>query len=346
MGLSDQLINCVRMNKTVTFGEVVMRLSPEGNKKINQSSRLEFYFGGTEMNVGASLANFGNEVKHITCVSDDMVGEAAISAMKKYGIDTGSIVKRNAPLGLYFLEVGAVMRSSTIAYNRAHSAFSEITPDMVNWEEVLEGCNWFHWTGITPAISEGAYLTLEEGLKTARRKGITVTADPTYRKDLWNYGKDARKILAGLLEYSTIFIGGVNEINEILGTGYNGDKDGFVEAAKELLKQKPSLTKVFDKVRNGGNASAQKISARAWNGKEYLETEKLEITHVVDRIGTGDAYAAGLIYGLQHFDDQKTIAFANAACALKHTIEGDVNLVSVDEVMQVMEGDISGRIKR
>ncbi|MBC9795162.1 sugar kinase [Sinomicrobium weinanense] len=334
------------MNKTVTFGEVVMRLSPEGNKKISQSNRLEFYFGGTEMNVGASLANFGNEVKHITCVSDDIVGAAAISTMKKYGIDTGNVIKRNAPLGLYFLEVGAVMRSSTIAYNRAHSAFSEITPDMVDWEKVLDGCDWFHWTGITPAISEGAYQTLREGLKTAREKGITVTADPTYRKDLWNYGGDARKILAEMLGYSTIFIGGVNEINEILGTDHTGDKDGFVKAAKELLERIPSLTRVFDKVRHGGNASAQKISARAWNGKEYLRTEELEISHVVDRIGTGDAYAGGLIYGLQHFDDQKAIAFANAACALKHTIEGDVNLVSADEVMQVVEGHISGRIKR
>ncbi|UGU15263.1 sugar kinase [Sinomicrobium kalidii] len=334
------------MNETVTFGEVLMRLSPEGNKKISQSNRLEFYFGGTEMNVGASLAYFGNEVKHVTCVSDDIVGEAAISTMKRYGLDTGSVVKCNAPLGLYFLEVGAVMRSSTIAYNRAHSAFSGITPGMVDWKEVLAGSDWFHWTGITPAISEGAWRTLEEGLKQARKNGMNVTADPTYRKDLWNYGKDARKILAGLLEHSTIFIGGVNEINEILGTDHSGDKDGFVKAAKELLNRVPSLTKVFDKVRNGGNASCQKISARAWNGKEYLETEALEITHVVDRIGTGDAYAAGLLYGLQHFDDEKAITFANAACALKHTIAGDVNLVSADEVMQVAEGHISGRIKR
>ncbi|MGS2761041.1 sugar kinase [Sinomicrobium sp. M5D2P9] len=334
------------MDKTVTFGEVLMRLSPEGYKKISQSNKLEFYFGGTEMNVGASLANFGNEVKHVTCVSDDIVGQAAIGTMQRYGINTSGVVKRNAPLGLYFLEVGAVMRSSTIAYNRAHSAFAGIQPGMVNWKEVLEGAGWFHWTGITPAISEGAWLTLEEGLKQARKNGMNVTADPTYRKDLWNYGKDARKILAGMLEYSTIFIGGVNEINEILETAYTGDKDGFIEAAKELLFRFPSITKVFDKVRNGGNASSQKINARAWNGKEYLETETLEVAHVIDRIGTGDAYAAGLIYGLQHFGDQKTIEFANAACALKHTVEGDVNLVSAEEVLEVVEGNISGRIKR
>ncbi|WP_268223053.1 sugar kinase [Sinomicrobium oceani] len=334
------------MSKTITFGEVLMRLSPEGYKKISQSSTLEFYFGGTEMNVGASLANFGNEVKHVTCVSDDIVGQAATSTMKRYGIDTSAVIRHQAPLGLYFLEVGAVMRSSTIAYNRAHSAFAGIEPGMVNWEEVLEDADWFHWTGITPAISEGAWKTLEEGLKKAFEKGVHITADPTYRKDLWNYGQDAGSILSGLLRYSTVFIGGVNEINEILGTSYTGDREGFIEAAKTLLKEYPNLGKVFDKVRNGGNASAQKISARAWNGKDYLETEALEVAHVVDRIGTGDAYAAGLIYGLQHYDDQKTIAFANAACALKHTIEGDVNLVSVAEVIDVVEGNISGRIKR
>ncbi|MDF4202830.1 sugar kinase [Maribacter sp. SA7] len=334
------------MGQIITFGEVLMRISPRGNKKFMQSNIAEFYFGGTELNVGISIANFGGNVKHISAVSEDFIGDTAISYIRKFGVSTSSIVRSRRPLGVYFLEVGAVMRPSQISYNRSHSSFSEILPAMVDWEKALRKGNWMHWTGITPALTKGANDTLKEGLKLAREKGITVSADPTYRSGLWNYGEDPKKALTELLHYSNIFIGGINEINEVLGTNYSYSNEDFKEASQELMKEFPSIEKVFDKIRTSLNASWHKIRARMWNGIEFRETEDLDITHIVDRIGTGDAFAAGLIYGLQHYDDYKAMLFACAACALKHTYEGDVNYSNVDDVVRIIEGNISGRFVR
>lgn len=323
-----------------------MRLSPLGNKKFIQANSLEFYFGGTELNVGLSIANFGGNVKHITCISDDFIGDTAISYLNKFDLDTTSIVRSSRPLGVYFLEVGAVMRPSSISYNRSHSAFSEIQPSMVNWGKSLEHGNWFHWTGITPALTQGSLDTLKAGLQLARKKGIQISADPTYRSGLWKYGVDAKEALTELIHCSTIFIGGINEMNEVLETDFGYTNDEFIEASKFLMEKFPSINKVFDKIRTSINSSWHKIRARMWNGKEFRETQDFDITHIVDRIGTGDAFAAGLIYGLQHFDDYKSMEFASAACALKHTYEGDVNYATVNEVTQIIEGNISGRLKR
>ncbi|KZS41676.1 2-dehydro-3-deoxygluconokinase [Aquimarina aggregata] len=334
------------MNKVVTFGEVLMRIAPLGNKKLKQTNQLEYYFGGTEANVAISLSQFGNQTQHVGAVSNDFVGDAAKSFLQKFGVNTSAIHNSHHPLGLYFLEVGAVMRSSTIAYNRAHSAFSNIDPKKINWEEILKDCQWFHWTGITPALSLNAYQALKEGLTVANQKGIPISADPAYRKDLWNYGKDAKKILNELVGLSTIFIGGPNEINELLSTKFSYENDDFIKGSKLLLKKHTNIQKVFDKTRKSINANWHKIQARMWNGLEFLETNELEITHVIDRIGTGDAYAAGLIHGLLHYDDTKALKFANASCAIKHTIEGDANLVTEQEVISIIEGNLSGRIIR
>lgn len=338
--------NSKQHKKIVSFGEVLMRLSPAENRKLPQTKTMDFYFGGTEMNVAASLAYFGEKTQQVTNVSNDLVGDAAIAAMRQFGIDVSAVNKVDHPLGIYFLEVGSGLRASKIAYNRLHGSFANITPESVNWEEVLEGAGFLHWTGISPAISEAAYQTLKEGLQVARQKGIAVTADPAYRSNLWKYGQDGREILKELVGMSTIFVGGVNEINEILKTDFDFSKEGFIKASKALLEACPSIEKVFDKIRDGVSASWQKIYSRAWTGSEYIETQQLEITNVVDRIGTGDAYAAGLIYGLIHFDDQQALNFANAACALKHTILGDANLISPEEVLEVIEGSTGGRIKR
>ena len=334
------------MSQIITFGEVLMRLSPEGNKKFIQANLLEFYFGGTEVNVGISIANFGGDVKHISCISNDFIGDTAISYLRKFGVDTSAVVRSNRPLGVYFLEVGAVMRPSTISYNRSHSSFSEIQPSMVNWEKSLECGKWFHWTGITPALCKGGYETLKEGLILAKKKGMTISADPTYRKGLWNYGENAKDALVDLLHYSTIFIGGIDEINEMLETNYGYSNEDFIEASQQLMLKFPSIEKVFEKIRTAVNSSWNKIRARMWNGKEFRETKDLDITHIIDRIGTGDAFAAGLIYGLQHYDDIKAMEFASAASALKHTYEGDVNFSTVNEVLGILEGNITGRLNR
>lgn len=334
------------MNQIITFGEVLMRISPRGNKKFIQSNDVEFYFGGTEVNVGISIANFGGNVKHISCISDDFIGNTAISYLNKFDLDTTAIVRSSRPLGVYFLEVGAVIRPSSISYNRSHSSFSEIKPEMVDWEKSLENGKWFHWTGITPALNKGSQQTLLEGLKLARKKGLQVSADPTYRSGLWKYGENPREILSEMIEYSTIFIGGINEINELLETEYTYSNEDFIAASKQLMETYPSIEKVFDKIRTSINSSWHKIRARMWNGVEFRETEDIDITHVVDRIGTGDAFAAGLIHGLQKFDDFKAIQFASAACAIKHTYLGDVNYANEEEVVSILEGNTTGRLKR
>lgn len=334
------------MSKIVTFGEVIMRFSPPGNRTMKQSHEMEFFFGGTELNVAASLATMGCEVQHVSCVSDDFVGESAVSFIRGFGIDVTFINKNEHPLGLYFLEVGSSVRASRIAYNRLNGSFANIRPEKIDWKKVLEGCEYFHWTGISPGISESAYEALKEGLKTAQHIGVEVTTDPAYRSNLWKYGKKGSEVLKELVSYSTIFIGGVNEINEILGTRFSSEKEGFIEACKELKQQIPSVHKIFDKIRIGVTASSQQTQGRAWVNENYFETYLLEINPVVDRIGTGDAFAAGLIYGLKNFDDEKALNFANAACAIKHTIPGDINYSSVEDILEVMNGNSGGRIKR
>ncbi|MFD2825389.1 sugar kinase [Leeuwenhoekiella polynyae] len=335
-----------KAQKIITFGEVLLRLSPAENRKLSQAKSLDFFFGGTEMNVGASLAVMGESVKHITAVSNDIVGDAALSSMLQYGLDVSSVQQVDHPIGQYLLEVGSGMRSSQIAYNRLNGSFANIQPDQINWNFEFEDASLFHWTGITPAISENAYQALKAALISANAKGLDITADPAYRSNLWQYGRNGQEVLKELVSLSTIFIGGVNEINEILGTSFGLDRDGFIEASKYLMTECPNIKQVFDKIRTGLSASWQKIYGRAFVDNTYLETDELEITQVIDRIGTGDAYAAGLIYGLHHLNAEKALNFANAACALKHTILGDVNLVSVAEITEVMQGNIGGRIKR
>ncbi|WP_263602357.1 sugar kinase [Chryseobacterium sp. PET-29] len=334
------------MGKILTFGEIIMRLSPPGNRTMKQSHEMEFFFGGTELNVAASLAIMGCEVKHVSSVSDDFVGESALSFVKSVGIDTNFISKNEHPLGLYFLEVGSAVRASRIAYNRLNGSFANIEAGNINWKKALEGCDYFHWTGISPGISEAAYEALKEGLETARVMGIEITTDPAYRSNLWKYGKKGNEVLKELVSLSTIFIGGTNEINEILGTQFSSDQNGFLEACEELKKQCPSIHKIFDKIRIGVTASSQQTQGRALVNGNYFETELLEVNPVVDRIGTGDAFAAGLIYGLQNFDDEKALNFANAACAIKHTILGDINYSSAEDILEVMGGNSGGRIKR
>lgn len=335
-----------RPKNIITFGEVIMRLSPQGSLKMRQTDQLNFFFGGTELNVAVSLSLFGERIKHVSSVSDDFVGDAAIGFIRSFGIDTSSIFKGKHPIGLYFLEVGSGMRASQIAYNRLNGSFANISPEMVDWDDILKDADFFHWTGITPGISEGAYKTLKSGLEAAKNKGVTITADPAYRSNLWKYGKNGHEILKELVGLSTVLIGGINEINEILDSDYGHSDEEFQKASEAIIGKCPSIKKVFDKSRTGLSASWQKISGRAWTGSKLLKTEELEITNVVDRIGTGDAFAAGIIYGLGHLEDEQTLKFANAACALKHTIYGDANLATKEEILEVMNGNLGGRIKR
>jgi 2-dehydro-3-deoxygluconokinase len=335
------------MKKVVTFGEIMARLSPPGYKKMVQSNSLDVYYGGTEANVAVSLAIMGVPSAHVTRVSDDFLGNATLTFFRGHGVDVSFVQKGAEPLGLYFSETGSVVRSGVISYNRNHSAFRALKPEDINWKEILQDAGWFHWTGITPAHSENNYLALKQALETAKELGVKVSCDPAYRNGLWQYGQEAAPVLKELVALSDIFIGGAEQFNELLGTDFDFSDADFERGCIALQQTFPKISKVYDKTRTGRNATWHEIEARAWDGTDVVKTNPIEITHITDRIGTGDAFAAGAIYGeIQGYSLYETVAFANAACAIKHTIEGDANLASAYEIQQIAEGNTLGRLKR
>ncbi len=336
----------LKTNRVVTFGEVMMRLSPPGNATFAQATNLNILFGGGEANVAISLAYFGLPASHVTQFPNTNLGRAATQFLRHHWIDTSLVQYGDGDMGLYFLEKGAIHRSSEIIYQRAHSSFSKIDAASLDWKKILEGANWFHWTGITPAVSAGAAACCAEAIITANQLGITVSGDIHSRSSLWNYGKPQKEIMPKLIEGCDIVIASKYDIDKNCDGSAN-EKEKFSESAVRLMKQFPRIRKVVDKDRVSVSASHNRIKGKLWNGKTIVESKEYDITPIVDRIGTGDAFAAGLLYGLMNFnDDDKAINFATAACSLKHSIEGDANLVSVDKVLNLMQGDTSGKIQR
>lgn len=330
--------------KVITFGEVMMRLSPPGYSKFSQATSLELDYGGGEANVAISLAYLGMKAAHVTRFPDNALGRAATQFLRQHWLSTEHVVFGGNRLGKYFLEKGAVHRSSEVIYEREGSSFSLIEPAMVDWEDVLKDADWFHWTGITPAISEGAELCCLNAIKIANKMGIPVSGDINSRDNMWKYGKTMQEVMPELVQNCDIVITSSRGIYEMFGLGESGDK--FRVASKNLMDKYPKIKKVVGKTRKSLSASHQRIQGKMWNGTEYIKTEMLDITPVIDRVGTGDAFAAGLIYGLLHYEDKEALEFASAACALKHTVPGDVNMVSLDNVLSLMQGDTSGSIKR
>lgn len=330
--------------KVVTFGEVMMRLSPPGYEKFSQASSFELVYGGGEANVAISCAYLGMKAAHVTRFPDNALGKAATQFLRKHWLSTEHVIYGDDMLGKYFLEKGAVHRPSEVIYEREGSSFSLIKPSMVNWEDVLKGADWFHWTGITPAISEGAARCCLEAIKTANKLGITVSGDINSRSNMWKYGKTMQEVIPELVQNCDVVITSSRGIREMFGLGELEDKFQFL--ATQLIDLYPNIKKVVKKTRRTISASHHQIQGKIWNGETYLKSEMLNITHIIDRVGTGDAFAAGLIYGLLHYDDARAIEFASAACALKHTVPGDVNMVSLQNVQSLMEGDTSGAIRR
>jgi 2-dehydro-3-deoxygluconokinase len=331
--------------KVVTFGEVMMRLSPPGYSKFSQANSFDLVYGGGEANVAISCAYLGMEAAHVTRFPDNALGKAATQFLRHHWLSTRHVVYGGSMIGKYFLEKGAVHRSSEVIYEREGSAFSLIEPSMIDWEDALKGADWFHWTGITPAISDGAAMCCLEAIKTANKMGITVSGDINSRKNMWKYGKSMQDVMPALVENCDIVTTSRRGILEMFDLG---SPDGrFRDSARLLMDAFPRIKKVVGKTRKSLSASHQQIQGKMWNGEEYTKTEMFDITHVIDRVGTGDAFVSGLIYGLIHYDDDiQALNFASAACALKHTVVGDVNMVSVDNVISLMEGDTSGSIKR
>lgn len=329
--------------KVVTLGEIMMRMSTPGFARLLQADSLDVVYAGSEANVAVSLGLFGIPSVHVTRFPDNDLGRAAAQSLQRYGVDTQYITYGAERMGVYFLENGAMQRPSRIIYDRFDSAFANIRPEHVDWNRILEGASWFHYTGITPAISQGAADVCLAGARLAREKGITVSGDINYRRNLWQYGKSAREVMPALLEVSDIVVAGVTDFYNC--TGIKGED--FADTCQLAMQQYPTIRKVASTVRESVSSSHNKMHAQLWDGKKHWETQRYELTHIVDRVGTGDAFMSGLIYGwLNAKTDHETLEFAMAACALKHSIPGDINLVTVAEVETLRSGENVGKLLR
>jgi 2-dehydro-3-deoxygluconokinase len=343
-------------NKVITFGEIMLRLAPPGNLRFNQATSLTATFGGGEANVAVSLANYSIPVEYVTRLPENDIARSCLMNLRQYGVGTDSIVFGGERMGIYFLEAGAVSRGSKVIYDRANSAIAAIEQGMIDWEKVLEGATWFHWTGITPAISQGAADVCLEAIQMANKKGIIVSCDLNYRKNLWKYGKTAGEIMPDLVAGTDIILGNEEDAEKVLGispdgvdvTGGHVDGSAYESVSKQIMSSFPRCKKVITTLRGSINANHNTWSGVLWDGEKLFEASTYQITHIVDRVGGGDSFMGGLIYGLLTWpdDDQQALSFAVAASCLKHTIYGDFNQVTVDEVLKLMGGDASGRVAR
>lgn len=346
----------MKMNAIVTFGEIMLRLSPTGKRRFIQADQFDVIYGGGESNVAASLANYGLPTQFVTRLPDNDLGQCALATLRKYGIGTDHIAWGGDRLGIYFLEHGAVARGSKVVYDRAHSALAEIQPGMIDWDEVLDGAGWFHWTGITPAISQGAADACLEAILAANAKGVTVSTDLNYRKNLWKYGKKAGEVMEEMVQGCDVILGNEEDAEKVFGihpAGVDVTQGGTVNAAayesvgQQLMARFPRAKKVIITLRGSISASHNTWSGVLWDGHKLHLAPTYQITHIVDRVGGGDSFMGGLIYGLLTYpDDQQALNFAVAASCLKHTVFGDFNLVTVEEVTKLMSGDASGRVSR
>ena len=346
------------MPRVVTFGEIMLRLSTPGYLRFGQARQFDATFGGGEANVAVSLANYGLDARFVTRLPENDIARACVRDLRSYGVDTSGIVWGGERLGIYFLETGAVARPSKVVYDRANSAIASIQPGMIDWEKVFKGADWFHWTGITPALSQGAADVCLEAVKAANALGITVSCDLNYRKNLWKYGKKAGEVMPALVEGCDIILGNEEDADKVFGikpegfdvtaTGGAIDQGRFRSVGEQLMKRFPRAKKVIITLRGSINANHNTWGGVLWDGKTLYESPRYDITHIVDRVGGGDSFMGGLIYGLLTFagDDQKALNFAVAASCLKHTVFGDYNQVTVAEVENLMEGDASGRVSR
>lgn len=328
--------------KVVTFGEIMLRFSTQAFSRFTQSTAFDVTYAGAEANVAASLAIFGIPSMHVTRFPDNDLGEAATRKLRQYGVDTEAIVYGKERMGLYFLENGAMQRPSRIVYDRFDSAFAHIKPGAVDWNAAFKGATWFHWTGITPAISQGAADVCLEALSLAKKHGLTISGDINYRRNLWQYGKTARDIMPELIEYCDVVIAGITDMENCASiTG-----ETFEHACINFQKHFEKVKKIATTERQSISSSHNRISSILWNGK-LLRSRQYDLTHIVDRVGAGDAFMAGFIYGvLKGMHDQQALEFATAACALKHSIEGDVNLVKAEEVETLVKGENVGKLLR
>ena len=336
----------------------MLRLSTPGKSRFSQADRFDVCFGGGEANVAVSLAGYGIGSKFITRLPENDLADKCIAELRGLGVDTSGIARGGERLGVYYLETGSGPRASKVIYDRAGSAFSEIKPGMIDWHKALDGAGWFHWTGITPAVSQGAADACLEAVKAASEMGLKISCDLNYRKKLWRYGKTAAAVMPELVGYCDLILGNEEDAQKIFGIepegGFDAEKCGgcpeaarFESVCSQLMERFPRCSKVALTLRGAVSADHNTWGGILFDGDTLLESRRYDITDIVDRVGGGDAFMGGLIYGLlSYHDDRKALEFAAAASCLKHTIPGDFNRVSVAEVEALMDGNSSGRVNR
>jgi len=342
------------MKTIATFGEIMLRLSPPGNEKLFQSPHLSARFGGGEANVAVSLALLGHRVRYISIVPDQPIGEAAMAELRKWGVETEYVLRQGKRLGIYFAETGANQRPGQVIYDREHSALAEAGPGAIDWESAFLGVDWFHVTGITPALSASAAELTIEAVRMARHKGLKVSLDLNYRGKLWKYGQAAPEVMGRVVAFADVALGNEEDFQKSLGIESDADVESgslrlssYEKLTALVLERFPSLELVAVTIRESRSADRNVWSAVLRDKKEFIPAPRYEITDIVDRIGGGDAFAAGLIHGLDLFgEEEKALSFAVAASCLKHSLPGDFNLARESEVLALMRGEASGRIKR
>ncbi|TDN90353.1 2-dehydro-3-deoxygluconokinase [Salegentibacter sp. 24] len=332
------------MNKLVSLGELLMRLSCENALRFSQVGNFNIDYGGSEANVLITASNFGLNTEFLSVLPDNDLGKAALSDLRNNKVSIKHIKFQGNRLGLYFLEAGAINRPGKVIYDRENSAFSAIDPEWFNWREIFKDCHWFHWSGITPAISANAAKVILHALKLAKSKGIKISGDLNYRGNLWQYeNANPKETMSELVAETDVLLAGsyaCEQFFDIKNVKSNS------ELSANLKERFPLLKQIAITNRKELNASHHKWSADLFTGTTLLSSKEYDIYPIVDRVGTGDSFMGGLIYGLQQFSDQKALDFATAASCLKHAIVGDFNQVSKEEVLELIEGDGSGRIKR
>lgn len=338
------------MSDVITFGEIMMRLATPGFLRFSQTSSLELTYGGGEANVAVSLVNYGLSADFVTRLPKNDMAQKAIDELRGIGVGTGHIVRGGDRVGIYFLETGASQRASKVTYDRAHSAIAEIKPGEVNWEAAFKGARWFHWTGITPALSDSAAATVEEACKVAKKLGLTISTDLNYRKKLWSKEK-AGQVMANLMQYVDVCIANEEDAESVFGIHGAEVTSGKIEHAQyesvaKQLTERFGFKQVAITLRESYSASHNGWSAMLWTGGKAYYSRKYDL-NVIDRVGGGDSFGGGLIFASLRGDEpQKAIEFAVAASALKHTVPGDYNRVTLDEVEALVKGDGSGRVQR
>jgi len=339
---------------TVTFGEIMLRLAPPGYERFLQSPQFVATFGGGEANVAVSVAGFGLPAAYVTVLPANPIGDAVVAELRRFGVDTSKIVRGKGRLGVYYVEAGANQRPSKVVYDRENSAIALAKPGDIQWDSVFDGAGWFHTTGITPAISASAADLALESVEQARAKGVTVSCDLNYRKNLWKWGKPAAEVMRELIRFADYAIANEEDCQKALGIQADVDvesgkldRDKYCHLTQKVLDAYPNLKAVAITLRESHSASHNGWSACLNNRREFLLSRHYDITHIVDRVGGGDAFAGGLIYGIQTLgNDQEALEFAVAASCLKHSIPGDFNRFSVDEVKGLLKGGGSGRVQR